>query len=129
MVRSIFAKQDKAHLDSLTRAAAVFDKEPNTIFLQIWASQSLPSGWLKTLVFDLIHCDGRTVRCQVSAVGPGDFKIWCCLKPEDPTTDLHALFAIPGKDFSLTMQYLEVVTHEGTRKRLLNRTYSQPAKT
>ena len=126
MVRSIFVKQDKAHLDSLTRAAALFDKEPNTIFLQIWAPQSLPSGWLKTLVFDLIHYDGTTVRCYVCAVGSGDATTWCCLKPEDPTTDLRALFAIPGKDFNLTMQYVEVVTPEGTRKRLPNRSYRQP---
>ncbi len=126
MVRSIFAKQDKAHLDSLIRVAALIAKEPNTIFLQIWASQSLPSGWLKTVVFDLIHYDGTTVRCYVANMGSGDSTVWCWLRPENPTEDLQALFSIPGKDFNLTLQYVEVVTPEGTRKRLPNRSYRQP---
>lgn len=129
MVRSIFAKQDKANLDSLVRAAAISHEDPNTIFLQIWTSNSLPYGWLGSLSFDLIHCDGTTIRCNAYSFGLNDSIVWYCLKPEDQAVDLHAIFAVPGKDFNLTLQYVEAITPEGPRKRLLNRTYADPRRT
>jgi len=130
MVRSIFANQDKAvYLDSLIRAGAVFDKEPNKIFLRIWVSKSLPHIWLRSLSFDLINCDGKVIRCSACSFGLDGTIARYCLEPQDKTVDLRAIFAVPGHDFSLTLQYVEAVTYNGLRKRLYNGTYREPPRT
>jgi hypothetical protein len=120
MVRSIFAKQDSNLLNCLHQAAVISDTEHNRLLLQVWISSELPESWLTMLSFELFGSDGRKVACNAEYAGNNLGAECFYLTPEDPNVDLIKVFTVPGDDFCLGVQYVDAVTYDGKRKRLVN---------
>lgn len=122
MVHSIFARQDSSLLEHLQIASAQFDNaEPDTIYLQIWASsENLPPPWLSMLSFDLLREDGLTIACRAEYLGKITGAECFSLTPQDAEVDLHETFTVPGDAYCLSVQWIEAVTMDDVRKRLSN---------
>ncbi len=120
MARSIFANQDSQYLEHLCQASIVLDREPNRLFLQVWASSGLPRGWLGMVAFEVSDDEGHVASCRGEYLGTNLGAECFNLSPLDPETDLAGMFTVPGDDYCLSIQFIDVVTIDGARKRLSN---------
>lgn len=127
MAHSIFARQDSTFLDRLFQASVITDTEPDTLLLQIWVTSKLPRGWLNMLSFEVSDDNGNATACCAEYLGTNAGAECFTLKALNQEVDLASMFKVEGDEYCLGIQYVDVVTMDGGRKRLSNEAKSLKA--